>query len=140
MRTLKALKRRLGYLWRRSRFERELEEEIRFHLETRIEELMEDGISESDARAQAKREFGRGTRVCEESRSAWQFPLLEDLVADLRYGARALRRSPTFAAAAVLSLALGIGANLAIFSLTMDFLFSKPSVHNPRALPTLFWA
>ena len=130
----KELNRRLRYLWRRQRFDSELDEEIQFHLDTRMEELMETGLSERDARAQARREFGRLSRVCEDSRSAWQFPMFEDLLADLRYAGRALRRNPVFAGAAVLSLALGIGANLAIFSLTMEFLFSKPSVRDPQSL------
>lgn len=130
----KELNHRLGYLWRRKRVDSELDEEIQFHLDTRMEELMATGLSERDARAQARREFGHLTRVCEDSRSAWQFPMFEDLLADLRYAGRALRRNPVFAGAAVLSLALGIGANLAIFSLTMEFLFSKPSVRDPQSL------
>jgi len=128
------LNRRLVYLWRRKRFDFELDEEIQFHLDTRTDELMETGLSERDARAQARREFGRPSRVCEDSRSAWQFPMFEDLLADLRYAGRALRRNPVFTGAAVLSLALGIGANLAIFGLTMEFLFSKPSVRDPQSL------
>lgn len=134
MRTWDDLKRQLGYLWRRKTFDSELDAEIRFHLETRMDELVRSGLSEREARAQAQREFGRQTRVREDSRSAWQFRLLEDLMADMRYAGRALRRNPAFAAAAVLSLALGIGANLAIFSLTMEFLFSRPSVRDPQSL------
>jgi predicted permease len=134
MRAWKELIRRLGYLSRRRRFDSELEEEIRFHLETRVEELVQSGLPERDARAQARWEFGRQSRVSEDSRGAWQFLLLEDLLADLRYALRALRRNPAFAAAATLSLALGIGANLAIFSLTMEFLFSRPSVRDPQSL------
>src|SRR6185437_8227060 len=96
--------------------------------------LMESGLSKTDARAQARRDFGHLSRVCEDSRTAWQFPIFEDLAADLRYALRALRRDPAFAGAAVVSLALGIGANLAIFSLTMEFLFSHPSVRDPQSL------
>ncbi len=134
MRTWKELNRRLRYLWQRKRFDSVLDEEIQFHLHARMEELMEIGLSESEARAQARREFGHLSRVCEDSRSAWQFPIFEDLLADLGYALRALRRDPAFAGAAVLSLALGIGANLAIFSLTMEFLFSRPSVRDPQSL------
>jgi predicted permease len=134
MRTWKELKRRLGYLWRRNRFDLELDEEIRFHLDTRMEELVQAGFSERAARAQARREFGPPSRLREDSRSAWQFLLLEDLLADLKYAGRAVRRNPVFAAAAILSLALGIGANLAIFSLTMEFLFSRPSVRDSQSL------
>jgi predicted permease len=134
MRAWKELSQQLGYLWRRKTFDSELDEEIRFHLESRIDELVRSGLSERDARAQAQREFGRQTRVREDSRGAWQFRLLEDLAGDLRYAGRALRRNPAFATAAVLSLALGIGANLAIFSLTMEFLFSRPSVRDAQSL------
>src|SRR5690349_2791146 len=105
MRTWKALNRRLSYLWSRRRFDFELDQEIQFHLDTRVEELVQTGIRESEARAQAHREFGWRSRICEDSRSAWQFFVLEDLLADLRYAGRALRTNPAFAAAAVLSLA-----------------------------------
>lgn len=134
MRVWSELKRRLGYLRQRKHFDSELDEEIRFHLETRTDELMQAGLSKQDARTQALREFGRQSVHREDSRIAWQFRLFEDLLADLKYAGRAFRRNPAFAGTAVLSLALGIGANLAIFSLTMEFLFSRPSVHDPQSL------
>lgn len=134
MRMWGELKRRLGYFWHRKNFDSELDDEIRFHLDTRTDELMQAGLSEREARMQARREFGRQSLIREDSRSAWEFLLLEDLAADLRYAGRAIRRNRAFAAAAVLSLALGIGANLAIFSLTMEFLFSRPSVRDPESL------
>jgi hypothetical protein len=134
MRAWKGWRQRLSYLLRREAFDADLDEEIGFHLDSRVEELIQSGLSERDARTLARREFGAPTRVREESRSPWQFQLFEDLVVDLVYAARALRRNPGFAAAAVLSLALGIGANLAIFSLTMEFLFSRPSVHDASSL------
>lgn len=134
MRLWRELERRLGYLFRRNTIDSELEEEIRFHLDTRVEELMETGLSKKDARIQARREFGPATRHREDSRGAWQFHLLEDLISDLKYAVRALRKNPVFIAAAVLSLALGIGANLAIFGLTMEFLFSQPSARDSQSL------
>ncbi|MGH9611138.1 MAG: ABC transporter permease, partial [Bryobacteraceae bacterium] len=124
----------MSYLWRRRKFDRELDQEIQFHLDTRVEELTQTGLTERDARAQARREFGSQSRLREDSRGAWQFPLLEDLLADLKYAGRAVRRNPLFAGAAVLSLALGIGVNLAIFSLTTNFLFSQPSVRDSQSL------
>lgn len=128
------LKRRVWFFGNRRGFDTELEDEIRFHLETRAEELIQAGFPANDARALAQREFGRNTRVHEDSRAAWQFQWLEDLVADVSYAIRALRRSPGFALAAALSLALGIGANTTIFSLTMEFLFSNPSCRDAASL------
>ncbi len=90
-----------------------------------------------DALARARREFGSSLRVKEETRAAWQFRWLEETLSDLSYAARALRRNPGFAAAAIVSLALGIGANTTIFSLTMEFLFSEPSSRNPATLAAM---
>ncbi len=131
------LKRRIHYLLRRKSFDAELGDEIEFHLAARTEELLQAGLSKDNASAQARREFGPQSKLREDSRAAWQFRLLEDLWADLTYAARAVRRNPVFAAAAVASLALGIGANLAIFGLTMGFLFSEPSVKDPQNLAYL---
>src|SRR5215470_5953030 len=97
--------RRLRYLGRRSQFELDLDDEVRFHLETRAAELQESGLSPVDALAKARREFGSIARAGEGSRGAWQFRWLEDLAADLRYGFRSFRRSPGFVLTAVLSLA-----------------------------------
>ncbi len=117
--------RKLLYLFKRKRFNAELDDEIRFHLEMAAQERGE---------AQARREFGSTVRMREDSRSAWQIRWLEDLLSDLRYAERALRRNPGFAAAAIFSLALGIGANTTIFSLTMEFLFSQPSCRDAERL------
>ena len=117
--------RKLSYLFKRKRFNSELDDEIRFHLEMAAAERGENT---------AQREFGSMVRMREDTRSAWQVRWLVDLVSDLRYGLRALRRNPGFAAAAIFSLALGIGANTTIFSLTMEFLFSQPSCRNPETL------
>lgn len=117
--------RKLSYLFSRKRFNGELDDEIRFHLEMAAQERGETA---------ARREFGSVVRMREDTRSAWQVRWLVDLGSDLRYALRALRRNPGFAAAAIFSLALGIGANTTIFSLTMEFLFSQPSCRNPEAL------
>ena len=127
------LKRKAGFIKRRNTFDENLDQEIRFHLESRADELMAGGLSMRDARAQAQREFGRKMKVHEQSRAEWQFQWFADMAADLSYATRALR-NPGFALAAVLSLALGIGANTTIFSLTMEFLFSAPSCRDAASL------
>lgn len=128
---------RLRYAGRRVRFEDELDDEIRFHLETRAAELEQSGLSRDNALAQARREFGSATRMREESRSAWQFQWLEDLGADLRYACRSFVRSPGFTMTAVLSLALGIGANTAIFSALDTALWRTLPVAEPASLVKL---
>jgi putative ABC transport system permease protein len=125
---------RLRHLGRRSRFEGDLDDEIRFHIETRAAELEASGVSRSDAHAQARREFGPVARAGENSRAAWQFHWLEDLAADIRYALRAFRRSPTFTLTAVLSLALGIGANSAIFTALDAVLWRPLPVADPGRL------
>jgi predicted permease len=121
-------------LSRKPGFDEALDEEIRFHLETRADELESRGLSRAEATQQARREFGSALRMREDSRAAWRFLWLEDLLSDIKYALRALRRNPGFAATGIISLALGIGANTTIFSLTNEFLFSRPSARNPESL------
>jgi predicted permease len=128
---------KLQFLVRRNRFDRELDEEMRFHLEMKTQENLESGISPEDARYAAPRRFGNTTRLKEISRETWGLVWLESLGQDLRYGFRMLRRSPAVTAAAVLSLALGIGANTAIFSLIDALLLEMLPVRNPQRLVTI---
>ena len=132
-----AVGRRLTHFGRAWTFDRELDEEIALHIEMRADELQQDGMTRADALARARREFGSALRVKEETRAAWQFRWLEETLSDLSYAARALRRNPGLAAAGIFSLALGIGANTTIFSLTMEFLFSQPSGRNPETLAAM---
>jgi predicted permease len=126
--------RRFGYLGRRSRFERELDDELQFHIESRADELEQQGLPRAEAILEARREFGSRLRAREETRSAWQFHWFEDLGADLRYAARAFRRNPAFALTAICCLTLGIGVNTTIFSVAMEVLFSQPSCRDPHSL------
>src|SRR5260370_2359592 len=124
----------LRYLGRRSHFEGDLDDELRFHIESRTTELQASGLPPSDALAKARQEFGSVARVSEDSRAAWQFRWIEDLVMDARYAVRSFRRSPVFALTAVLSLALGIGANTAIFNALYTVLLKPLPVANPESL------
>ncbi len=126
--------RRVRYLGRVSRFNRELDKEIRFHIECRAEELEREGLPASEALAKARREFGSTLRALEETRSVWEFRALGQLTSDLRYTLRTLRREPGFAATAILCLALATGVNTTIFSIAMEVLFSEPSCRDPQTL------
>jgi predicted permease len=116
---------------RRRRLHRELTQEVESHLEEKSAGLMEKGMPEAEARAQARREFGNVTLFHEISREAWGWIWLETLLQDVRYGARMLRKNPGFTVVAATTLALGIAVNSTIFSVISGWLLKKPAVSDP---------
>src|ERR1051325_4232413 len=98
------LKNRLLHLIGRPSFDHSLEDEIQGHIEMRVDDLVASGMEQKEAEAIARREFGATSRIAEESREAWRWSWLEDLVRDLRYAARTLARDRGFTITAVLSL------------------------------------
>jgi predicted permease len=134
MNSLAELGRRLWMLVRRRQFDADLEEEMRVHLELREQEKIQAGLSPKEARQAAARRFGNATLLKEKSHMAWGWEWFESFVQDTVYGTRAMLRSPALTIVALLSLALGIGANTAIFSLLDAVMLRSLPVKEPAQL------
>ncbi|MBC7926610.1 MAG: ABC transporter permease [Bryobacteraceae bacterium] len=129
--------RRLQFRLNGTRFDRDLAEEMQLHMDLRASEKRIGATSPEDARAAARRQFGNPVSLQEASREAWGWTFVDTLVQDLRYGCRALSDQPGFTATAVLSLALGIGANTAIFGVINAVMLRSLPVEDPQALVQL---
>ncbi len=129
--------RRLHMLLHRGRFQADLEEEMRLHIELRQQQQIAAGLSPDAARSTAQRKFGNATHLKETSHMAWGWDWLESFAQDIAYGTRALLRHPGITIVALASLALGIGANTAIFSLLDAVMLRSLPVKDPQQLVVL---
>jgi predicted permease len=140
MRWLHKLSMQIQMLFRRDEAGKRLNDELQFHLEQQIAENLAAGMSPEEARHAAMRVFGNSTALRDEARATWNWNWLESLTRDLRYGIRTLARTPGFSVVAILVMALGIGANVALFTVVRSVLLKPLPFQDQDRLVRLFEA
>lgn len=136
--SLRELKSRIARLFRREQFESEMADELQLHIELQTEQLVAEGMSEATARRQALIQFGGIEQTREQCRDHLGIRLMSDFLHDLRYAVRTLLRSPGFTIVAAVTLALGIGANTAVFSVVNTLLLQPLPFEEPERI-VMFW-
>src|SRR5258707_6345759 len=132
------MKRMLNW-FRLRKLESDLDRELTYHIDRRVADLIHSGLPEPEARRRVALELGGATQVRGEVRDIWLACWLRDFVYDLRFSARSFLRSPSFTATAVLSLALGIGATTALYSLIDQVVLHALQVDHPERLVLIDW-
>jgi predicted permease len=138
MRWFEQLRMRILMLFRRERAAIRLDDELSFHLDRQIAENIVAGMNQDEARYAALRTFGNPALLRDDARSTWNWNWLESLLRDLRYGFRTLRRTPGFAAITVTVIALGVGANVALFTIVRSVLLKPLPYTDPSSLVRLY--
>jgi predicted permease len=137
-RWVKQVKLRLRYLFRRNKMDRDLDDEMRFHFDIEMERALALGLDRAEAHRAVSRAMGAVAQNIEECRDVNRILFIENLVRDVRYGVRSLRKTPVVAIVAILTLALGIGANTALFSVVDVALLRKPPYSDPGRVVAVF--
>src|SRR5438132_9648585 len=132
------MKRMLNW-FRLRNLESDLDRELKYHVDRRVSDLIQSGLPEPEARRRAALELGGAAQVREEVRDVWLTRWLRDFIYDLRFSARSFLRSPSFTAATVLSLALGIGATTALYSLIDQVVLRALPVDHSERLVLIDW-
>jgi hypothetical protein len=140
MRWLSQLRIRLQTIFRRGAAGARLDDELGFHLEKQIAENLAAGMSAEEAQFAALRSFGNPALLREQARASWSWGWLESLLHDVRYGVRTLWRAPGFSVMAIVVMALGIGANVALFTVVRSVLLKPLPFRDPGQLVTLYEA